>query len=463
MTKKPSFCIHAHFYQPPRENPFTGIIPKEPGAAPFSNWNEETLATCYRPNVEERNFSALSFNLGPTLAKWMGENAPEVLEKIVQEDRLNETLYGIGNALAQPYNHTILPLANIQDKRTQVIWGIRAFEKVFGREPEGIWLPETAADIETLRILAENNIKFTILAPWQVKDVEGDSPYCIDLGEGKSIVAFVYHGGLSSTVSFDTFATSNADAFAEFYIKPEINPNNPNQFLIIASDGELYGHHQPYRDKFLSHLLNGSVKKIGIRSIYPGLWLKNNTVTGKARLIENTSWSCHHGVERWRGECGCSPANHWKAGMRQALDLLAEEIDAGYREMAAKRGFDPHSARNEYIHVILGDISFDDWLQKIAGDDLSSIGKRKLSELFKAQQLRQQMFTSCGWFFDKLSRIEPVNNLRFAAQAAVLMESATGTDYHTAVLPLLKSSVDSETGQTAADYFMDAYQRFSSC
>lgn len=460
MMNNPSFCIHAHFYQPPREDPFSGIIPDEPGAAPYANWNEKILATCYKPNAEERNYSALSFNLGPTLAKWMAENAPDVLENIAREDRLNETLYGAGNALAQPYNHTILPLAMDEDKRTQVIWGIRAFEKVFGRSPQGMWLPETAANTETLRILADNKIKFTILAPWQIRDAEGDSPYLIDLGDGKTIVVFVYHGSLSSTVSFDTFATSNADAFAEFYVKPEINRYNPNQFLLIASDGELYGHHQPYRDKFLAHLLNGSVNSIGFRPTYPALWLKNNPVKGKARLVENTSWSCHHGVERWRGECGCSPANRWKSGMRQALDLLAEKIENEYQKIAVTYNFDPINARNRYIEVILGETPFEDWLKTIAGNDYSSISRRKLANLFQAQQLRQQMFTSCGWFHDRLTRIEPINNLSFAAHAAVLMESVTGMEFHKDMLPLLRSSVDEDAEKTAADFFMNAYQRF---
>ncbi len=459
MPDKRGFCIHAHFYQPSREDPFTGRIPEEPGAAPYANWNERILATCYRPNAEERNFSELSFNLGPTLAKWMFKNAPDVLEKIVQEDALNATLYGAGNAMAQPYHHSILPLALPEDKRTQIVWGIAAFKHVFGREPQGMWLPETAVDLESLRILAENGIRFIILAPWQVDAIEGQSPYCIDVGDGKSVAAFVYHGGLSSTISFDTFATSNADAFAEYYMKPEIDRYNNKQFLLVASDGELYGHHQPYRDKFLARLLDGSSNGIGLRATYPGLWLKNNQVTGKARIIENTSWSCSHGVERWRGECDCTPGSTWKMGLREGLETIAAQIDEAYVDIARAHGLDPYPVRNDYIKVVLGESNFEEWMESKSSQGFSTIGKQKLASLFKAQYMRQQMFISCGWFFDDLSRIEPRNNLAYAAHAVVLMESITGRDFHTLAIPTLRTSV-SKSGETALDLFMFAYKRF---
>lgn len=460
MPDKRGFCIHAHFYQPSREDPFTGKIPDEPGAVPYANWNERILATCYQPNVEERNFSELSFNLGPTLTRWMGENAPEVLEKIVKEDALNLTLYGAGNAIAQPYHHSILPLALAEDKRTQVAWGIAAFKHVFGRDPVGMWLPEAAVDYETLRILASYGIKFTILAPWQVDIIEGESPYCVDLGNGKSIVVFVYHGGLSSTISFDTFATSNADAFAEFYLKPEIDRYNTNQFLLIASDGELYGHHQPYRDKFLSRLLDGSSNGIGLRATYPALWLKNHQVTGKACIFENTSWSCYHGVERWRADCECTPGSTWKTGLREGLVKIAALIDEAFVETSRTHGLDPYAARNDFIQVVLGKYSFDEWLEGSVGKELSTIGKRRLDNLFKAQWLRHQMFTSCGWFFDELTRIEPRNNLAYAAHAVVLMESIYGRDFHTPALQALSQAVSKASGESARDLFISAYQRF---
>ena len=459
MPDKRNFCVHAHFYQPTREDPFTGNIPYEPGAAPYANWNERILETCYRPNAQERNFSALSFNIGPTLAKWIAMQAPDVLEKIVQEDRLNTTLYGVGNALAQPYHHTILPLSNTEDKRTQIIWGIEAFKNDFGRNPQGMWLPETAVDHDTLRILAENDIRFTILAPWQVDVIEGESPYYVDLGNGNKITVFTYNGGLSSTVSFDSFATGNADAFAEFYLKPEINTFNKQQFLLIASDGELYGHHQPYRDKYLARLLGDSSSSVGLRPTFPGLWLKNNPVTGKARIIENTSWSCHHGVERWRADCSCTPGSSWKAGLREGLDTIAAQIDQAYVEIANSHGLEPFTARNEYIQYALGKVDFDNWLTLVSGRKFSSIGRKKLAMVMEAQWLRQQMFMSCGWFFDDLARIEPRNNLAYAAHAVVIMENITGNDFHTPPLSAFRGSVSRNGVETAADHFMFAYQR----
>ncbi|HNW14302.1 MAG TPA: DUF3536 domain-containing protein [Anaerolineaceae bacterium] len=460
MPENRAFCIHAHFYQPPREDPFTGKIPEEAGAAPFANWNERILATCYQPNVEERNFSQLSFNLGPTLVEWMSQHAPDVLDRIVQEDALNATLYGTGNAIAQPYHHTILPLASNEDKRTQVLWGIAAFNHVFGRAPLGMWLPETAVDYESLRVLASAGIQFTMLAPWQVEVIEGESPYLVELGAGKSIIVFVYHGGLSSTVSFDAFATSNADAFAEFYLKPEIDRFNPNQFLLIATDGELYGHHQPYREKFLSRLLDGSSNGIGLRATYPALWMKNHQVTGRARIVENTSWSCFHGIDRWRTECDCTAGSTWKAGLREGLSLIAARIDDAFSEICAAHGLDPITARNDYIQVMLGMDTFEQWLSKTSGKEVSSIGKRKLATLFSAQRLRQQMFSSCGWFFDELARIEPRNNLAYAAHAVVLMESLTSMDFHSVAQPALREAVSHTSGETAFDFFIFAYQRF---
>jgi alpha-amylase/alpha-mannosidase (GH57 family) len=461
MRDNPSFCIHAHFYQPPRKDPFIKEIPDEPGASPYRNWNERILDTCYKPNAELRNFSRISFNMGPTLTKWMSEDAPEVLERIVSEDELNKAIYGVGNAIAQPYNHSILPLAKAEDKRTQVKWGITAFESLFDRHPEGMWLPETAVDLETLSVLEENDIQFTILAPWQVHALEGESPYRIDLGGGRSIIAFVYHGGLSSSMSFDTFATGNADAFAEFYLKPEIQRENQHQLLLIATDGELYGHHQPFRDKFLARLLDGAANGIGIKPTYPALWLRQNPVTGKARIIENTSWSCHHGVERWKGECGCTPGNTWKEPLRQAFDLLDSEIAVDFYRIAREYSLEPYQARDQYIRVVLGELEFKDWLTLISRRELSIEEYKRLSMLFDAQYACQQMFTSCGWFFDELSRIEPRNNIAYAAHAARLMENITGKDFHTRILPLLKEVVSDKTGLTAADYFLTSYSRFS--
>jgi len=457
-----SFSIHAHFYQPPREDSFTGKIPDESGAAPYRNWNERVLETCYRPNTELRNFSKLSFNIGPTLSLWMGNHAPDVLERIVYEDQVNQAIYGAGNAMAQPFNHRILPLATPVDKRTQIKWGITAFEKVFNRQSEGMWLPETAVDMETLRIMAAHGVKFTILAPWQVEVDHGQSPYLIDLGNRSSIVVFVYHGKLSSTMSFDTFATGNADAFAEFYVKPEIDRYNSDQCLLIATDGELYGHHQPFRDKFLAHLMNGAIKGAGLTLTWPALWLKQHKVTGKARIVENTSWSCPHGVDRWKQECECTPGSAWKSALKSAFDRLNDGIFQDYCALMTENGIDPVEARDDYIKVELGLVDFAKWLESRSVKKLDLQVYARIHSALSAQFAAQKMFTSCGWFFDDLTRIEPRNNIRYAAHAAYLMQKATAKDYTGEVVALLREAVDRSNQLTAADIFTSAYHRFRS-
>ncbi len=373
MKEQPSICVHAHFYQPPREDPFTNLIPEEPGAEPYHNWNERILETCYRPNAELGNYQRISFNIGPTLSSWMASHSRDVLTKIVEEDRHNVNENGVGNAIAQPYNHTILPLSNRRDKETQVIWGIAAFENLFGRKPQGIWLPECAVDLETLNVVAEQGIQFTILAPWQVEAAEGEqgSPYRIELENGKSVIVFLYNKELSTRVSFDKQATINADTFTEKLLIPAVSRNGLDGLTLIATDGELYGHHQIFRDKFLAHLLNGSTSSRGMRITYPALWLKENKVTRKARIIENTSWSCHHGVERWRDHCGCTANGAWKKPLREALNLLADEIDSQFEQIIFDAGGDPWEMRNRYIDVILGKNNFVDWLKN---DNVSNCG-----------------------------------------------------------------------------------------
>lgn len=462
MGEQRSFCIHGHFYQPPREDIFTGKIPEEPGAAPYKNWNERVLETCYRPNADLRNFSKMSFNLGPTLTEWLAQTAPEVLARIVAEDKVNQAIYGAGNAIAQPYNHRILPLANSGDKHTQIKWGVTAFESTYDRRPEGMWLPETAVDIETLIMLADEEIKFTILAPWQVEVLEGHSPFTVELPGEKSIVVFVYHGGLSSTMSFDSFATSNADAFAEFYIKPDIDRYSPDQLILVATDGELYGHHQQFRDQFIAHLMNGAVKGIGLQQTWPALWLKHHEVKGKARIVENTSWSCHHGVERWRSDCGCTPSSTWKTPLKKGFDLLNEEIFTDYCALLRAEGIEPVQARNAYIQVALGLTGIDEWLESSSNHELSPASRIQIQAAIETQFTCQKMFTSCGWFFDDLSRIEPQNNIRFAARSAALMREVTGKDYSEGIVPILREAVSVKTGQSAADDFLNAYSRLLS-
>lgn len=447
-----SLCIHGHFYQPPREDPITGEILPEIGAEPFKNWNERIHAECYRPNAQLRNFEHLSFNVGPTLFPWLGQHDPETYRSVIAQDRANVARYGVGNAMAQAYNHTILPLATTADKITQIAWGIADFEFRFGRKPQGIWLPETAVDIETLVILADRGLEYTILAPWQAQtaSVDPTEPYLVKLPGRREITVFFYQKDLSSKISFDANATANADMFALNdvlrYFNPEKSRLNKPQILLIASDGELYGHHQPFRERFLAHLLNGASAQAGISPIYPALWLQQFPARQTIEISEFTSWSCHHGVTRWSGNCDCTPSDgKWKSQLRHSLDRLASALDWLYFDFAYPLVAKPRLLREKYIHVILGEIDAERLITDMAGRALTGEQILQLKQLLKAQFEKQKMFTSCGWFFDDFDRIEPRNNLAYAAQAVWLTHLATGDDLSSQVLADLKKVVSPRT------------------
>jgi alpha-amylase/alpha-mannosidase (GH57 family) len=432
-----ALCIHGHFYQPPREDPQTGLIPDEVGAAPFRNWNERIHSECYRPNAELGNFEQISFNVGPTLLNWMEAHDRVTYQRILAQDRSNVERFGVGNAMAQSYHHTILPLAHRLDKVTQVVWGIADFEHRFGRKPEGMWLPETAVDLETLEILAEQDIQFTMLAPWQadVEELDPAQPYEVKLPSGRRMAVFFYHGGLSGGVSFDQEMTANAHSFALNEVVGQYNRNGRSQepqILVIASDGELYGHHQSFRDWFLAYLVNGAGAKVGIHLTYPALWLKHHPPTQVMRIREKTSWSCHHGVIRWAGDCGCiGETGHWKKYLRWAFDCLAEHLDQVFAEAMQTYGLHPWELRNEYIQVWLGNTSLKavvDNQGPTVVDVISSTDLSKIDLLLQAQFNRQRMYTSCGFFFEDFERLEPRNNLAYAVHAIHLTQQATGVD-----------------------------------
>lgn len=447
-----AFCIHGHFYQPPREDPLTGIIPKEIGAAPFPNWNERIHAECYRPNAELRNFEQISFNIGPTLFSWMEHHDPLTCQKIVEQDRVNMQRFGVGNAMAQAYNHTILPLASFHDRVTQVAWGIADFEHRFGRKPQGMWLPETAVDMETLEVLARAGIEFTILAPWQADqdDLDTSEPYSVPLADGRTITVFFYQRDLSARISFDAGATVNADSFAQYilrsYFNPEKEKHNEPQLVLAASDGELYGHHQFMRDRFLARLVDGASGPLGFRPTFPALWMRSNPPRQFVKIRDATSWSCHHGVVRWMGQCNCTPGDGaWKAQMRYAFERIAGELDRLYLDAIKPFISDPWELRNRYIDVILGQTSVRELIEGMAGKALTSDQLRRIHLLLEAQRERQRMFTSCGWFFEDFDRIEPKNNVAYAAQAVRLVRLATGVDLSEVVKPDLHRVVSERT------------------
>ena len=458
-------CVHGHFYQPPREDPLSGRIPDEKGAEPYRNWNERIHAECYQPNAELRNFEKISFNIGPTLFSWMEKHDKQTYNSIIEQERGNYQKYGVGNGMAQAYNHIILPLANKQDKITQIKWGIADFKHRFGHNPLGMWLPETAVDIETLTILSDNNISFTMLAPWQVRSNEKltqDQPYLISLpGKRHPMIVFLYDQSLSTLVSFQPEATRNAEAFIDKWLLPSsfTKDHSDDQLTLIASDGELYGHHRTFRDKFLAHVLNGALTERNFKITYPGLWLQTHKPQKFVKLIENTSWSCHHGILRWMGECGCTPGSNWKAPLRYGLEKIAEEIDEQYQSFMEQYTNDPWKLRNEYIEVFLGNTSLENLLNTYIKQPISEQGVKKIGMILAAQYEKQRIFTSCGWFFENFHRIEPQNNIAYAAQAVWLTNQVIGKDLKSKALSLLKNVRDPQTGLHGDTVFLEKYLR----
>jgi hypothetical protein len=464
MAQK-GFCIHGHFYQPPREDPLTGKIPNEEGAYPYHNWNDRILEQCYRPNAELGNFEHISFNIGPTLFSWLERRDPATYRLILEQERRNVKNYGVGNALAQPYNHTILPLATRTDKITQVLWGIGDYEHRFGHRPVGMWLPETAVNTETLEVLAECGIKFTILAPWQAADPNTDisKPYQVILSDRRKIVVFFYNQNISTRISFDPAATVNADIFYKNILAPELsngsNGATEKRLVLAASDGELYGHHQPFRDKFLARLVSDSLPMKDAENTFPSLWLKQHGKFGVTTIRQNTSWSCHHGILRWSGNCACTGPSNWKEPFREALNLTAELVDKAYLSIVQNRMEDPWQLRHRYIQVLLGKVEVQQFVRQNMNRDISEDEVRKIALLLRAQYDRQRMFTSCGWFFDDLDRIEPKNNIAYAAQAVWLTQIAAGENLAPFVGPLLKKVVSNRTSLNAETIFLQHLER----
>lgn len=438
------FCVHGHFYQPSREDPITGEIPEERGAFPYKNWNELIFSHCYFPNAELENFKKISFNFGPTLLNWMEKQHPDVLLKIISQERENFEKYGVGNALAQPYHHTILPLASKEDKITQIKWGVEDYKFRFGHQPAGIWLPETAVDMETLDVLFDFGIEFTILAPWQAdtQNLDITKPYWVEISDQKRIAVFFYQRDLSTQISFNPLTTINADMFAHNFVMPNLTINEHSKkpkYLLLASDGELYGHHQPFRDKFLAQLMNGSLKNYNIQQLYPGLWLKQNPPADYINIREKTSWSCHHGVNRWSTGCECTPQSTWKNALRKFIDHVGEIVNGVYQGEMAKFTPDLWAIRHSYIDVILKNKTIVELIHEVLGSNLTETDNQKIEFLLSAQYERQRMYTSCGWFFEDFDRIEPQNVIAYAAQAIHWTQMVSGEDYSAELLPLLRN------------------------
>jgi len=453
-------CIHGHFYQPPRENPWLEAIEIQDTAHPYHDWNERITAECYAPNsasriVDEKgcitdivsNYSRISFNFGPTLLSWLETSSPEVYQAIIEADRQSiEWRAGHGNAIAQCYNHMIMPLANKRDKETQIIWGIRDFEHRFGRFPEGMWLPETAVDIETLELLSGHDIKFTILAPrqaWRARkigtgkwrdvsrgQIDPTRAYLCKLASGRTISIFFYDGPISQAVAFERLLNKGEDFAARLLSGFSFLRNWP-QILSIATDGETYGHHHRFGEMALAYALHHIETAVPERMINFGEYLEKNPPTHEVQILVNTSWSCIHGIERWRSDCGCSTGGNpgwnqgWRHPLRLALDWLRGELIYGYEHMATEYLEDPWRARDEYIGVILdrSEVNIETFLRRHAKRDLDGNGKTTVLKLLEMQRHAMLMYTSCGWFFDEISGIETIQILCYAGRALQLAES----------------------------------------
>jgi hypothetical protein len=420
-------AVHAHFYQPSRLDPWTGRVPAEPSAAPFHDWNERVNAECYKPNADRGTLSHLSFDLGPTLASWLAEADPATHDRFVAD--------GVG-AIAQAYHHTILPLASAADRRTEIAWGIRDFELRFGRRPTGMWLPETAVDITTLRELARQGIGFTILAPWQAahSGVDTRRPYRVELGGGREIVVVFYDSGLSASASFEPEATSDADRFARERIVPRLlgGPDPVDAPLaVIATDGELYGHHQQFRDLFLQRLVapdrDSADRGFDIVTLDSVVARPATGAHQSVRIADRTSWSCHHGVARWGGECADADDGRWKAPLRSALERLAGAIDMVVdAALVAVPGDELQAARDAYIDIVAGATTREAFAAaRWPAADVAT--RNRLLDLLEAQRWRLAMFASDGWFWDDPIRPETRQVLRAAARAARIVDSAASS------------------------------------
>jgi alpha-amylase/alpha-mannosidase (GH57 family) len=451
-------CIHGHFYQPPRENAWLEEVEFQDSAYPYHDWNDRITAECYAPNTASRivdhenrilniinNYSKISFNFGPTLCAWLEKHRPEVLEAIVAADRISkERFSGHGSAIAQVYNHMIMPLATRQDKYAQAYWGVMDFEKRFGRFPEGMWLPETAVDIETLEVLAELKIKFTILAPRQAhrikestagahwkevnESIDPRRPYLCELPSGKSIVLFFYDGPIAQDMAFGNLL-ENGETFASRLMGAFNEGDAGAQLVHVATDGESYGHHRKHGDMALSYCMHMIESVDDVRLTNYGEYLEKHPPVHTVGIHENSSWSCVHGVERWQSNCGCNTGRadwtqEWRQPLRAAMDMVRETVDQLFLPECSRFLRDPWKARDEFIHVVL-DRSLEHvnrFLEGHAGRALSEEEKIAALTLLEMERNRMLMYTSCGWFFDEISGLETTQILQYAARTIQFFE-----------------------------------------
>ncbi len=497
--------IHGHFYQPPRENPWSGVVPRQPSAHPAHDWNERVTNECYRPNARSRvlgydnmiedivnNFAFISFDIGPTLFRWLERNAPDVYQQILEADRLSVSMrQGHGNAIAHVYNHIILPLANYRDKRTQIVWGLRDFEWRFGRKAESIWLAETAVNLETIKLLIEFGMRYVILSPFQAKrvralhrstgwaDASGGrvdprKPYRFFLKdarrrriEDKYIDVFFYDPGLATDVSFNHLLRS-ARSFADRIVAASGDGNGP--LVSIATDGEVYGHHEPFADMCLSYLIRREAPSRGIEMTNYGLFLDQHPPEHEVDIDfgendEGSSWSCVHGVARWERDCGCTTGGQpgwnqkWRKPLRKAFDMLRDRLIEVFLQEVSPLVGDPWALRDDYVLVLLDPSSHSRraFLEQHQRRELTQAERSKLWRLLEAQKYAMFMYTSCGWFFADISGIETVQNMAYAARAIELAQPWAPMDLEGMLLEYL---ADASSNMPEMGNGADVYLRF---
>lgn len=483
-----SMAVHAHFYQPPREDPRTGIVGRQEGAAPFHDWNEKVHAECYRPNAfcsiqtprgpaRVNNFERISFDMGPTLFRWMRTADPDTYAAILEADRASRARLGHGNALAQAYHHSILPLALERDARTEIRWGLRDFRSRFGRDAEGLWLPETAATPRILELLIEEEVGFTILAPGQARawqDEEGRwwnaAERHVDTavpfrfmhrdGSGRGLTVFFYDGDISHEIAFGKAATS-AEGFVDAFAARAVGNG---RLIHAATDGETYGHHHEFTELGLAHALFVEAERRGLDVTNYATFASAHPPAREADVVagRGTSWSCAHGIGRWTEDCGCHTGGEagwhqqWRGPLRRALEILRDAIHWTYVRRGTPLIADLWGARDRYVHVWTGEID----VAAFAADEARSRVGSTLDEVLRLLELERAalaMFTSCAWFFNDVGGIETAQVLRYAKYALELfdeLEEPAPRDDFLAALAEAKSN-DPAVG-TGADVFARA-------
>lgn len=462
-----NICIHGHFYQPPRENPRTGEIEEQPSAKPYHDWNERIYEECYKPNTEAdivddngitvhevNNYEFLNFNFGPTLLAWIKHKHPDTYERIIEADRKSIIQHnGHGNAIAMCYSHMIMPLANLNDKITQVRWGLEDFKFHFGRDAEAIWLPETAVNEETLEVLISEGIEYVILDSSQ-------AAYCrpigtaewIDVQDGsidpkvayrcysahqneKYINVFFYDGPVSKSVAFDDVLASSQNLLNKIFAA-EDKKSAGDQLISVATDGETFGHHKRHAERTLAFFLRSLAPRNNLKIVNFGEYLELHPALNEVKIKpgEGTSWSCIHGVKRWKEDCGCGGGGgwhqKWRKPLRETLDLLRDRLIVIYENLGSAFFRDVWKARNGYIELVLdpSEERTDKFFHSNSHRELSSSEKQTALKLLEMQKFSMFMFTSCGWFFSEISGLETAKILEYAARAMELAMELTGIE-----------------------------------